>query len=173
MVTPDPMTAPALRWGIVAPGGIAHKFADAVADHTRGEVVAVGSRNADRAAEFARQHQIPRSYGSYEELVADPEVDAVYVASPHSHHRDQAVLAARAGKHVLVEKALARNSGEVDDIFAAADEAEVRAAFAGPDTPCTAVAPTDDEACAPEAPGGACGGSCALCPRTASGTPKP
>lgn len=64
-------------------------------------------------------------------------------------------------------------AGVVGMRFAAADEAEVRAAFAGPDTPCTAVAPTDDEACAPEAPGGACGGSCALCPRTASGTPKP
>ena len=62
---------------------------------------------------------------SYADLVADPDVDAVYVASPHSHHRDQAVLAARAGKHVLVEKALARNLTEVEDIFTAAHQAGV------------------------------------------------
>lgn len=120
MTTPDPMTAPALRWGIIAPGGIANKFADAVSRHTKGTVVAVGSRNADRAAEFATRHHIPRSHGSYEALVDDDEVDAVYIASPHSHHRDQAVLAARAGKHLLIEKALARNSAEVDDIWGAA-----------------------------------------------------
>ncbi len=125
MTVPDPQDAPALRWGIIAPGGIANTFADAVHGHTAGSVVAVGSRDAGRAAEFAQRHGIPRSYGGYEQLVADEQVEAVYVASPHSAHRDHALLAIAAGKHVLIEKALARNSGEVEEIFAAAERAGV------------------------------------------------
>ncbi|HWI32737.1 MAG TPA: Gfo/Idh/MocA family oxidoreductase, partial [Lapillicoccus sp.] len=122
---PDPQDAPPLRWGIVAPGGIANKFAEAVRDFTAGTVVAVGSRDAGRAAEFAEKHGIPRSYGSYADLVADDEVAAVYIASPHSGHREHALLAIGAGKHVLIEKALARNSSEVEDIFAAAQKRRV------------------------------------------------
>ena len=122
---PDPQDAPPLRWGIVAPGGIANKFAEAVRDFTAGTVVAVGSRDAGRAAEFAEKHGIPRSYGSYADLVADDEVEAVYIASPHSGHREHALLAIGAGKHVLIEKALARNSSEVEDIFAAAQKRRV------------------------------------------------
>lgn len=117
---PDPREAPPLRWGILAPGGIAHKFAEAVHRFTAGQVVAVGSRDAARAAEFAARHGVPRSYGSYEQLVADDTVEAVYVASPHSGHRDHALLALAAGKHVLVEKALARNGAEAEEILAAA-----------------------------------------------------
>ena len=122
---PDPQDAPPLKWGIVAPGGIANKFADAVRDFTAGTVVAVGSRDAGRAADFAEGHGIPRSYGSYADLVADDEVEAVYVASPHSGHQEHALLAINAGKHVLIEKALARNSSEVEDIFAAAQQHRV------------------------------------------------
>jgi predicted dehydrogenase len=122
---PDPQDAPPLRWGIVAPGGIANKFAEAVRDFTAGTVVAVGSRDPSRAAEFAEKHGIPRSYGSYADLVADDEVEAVYIASPHSGHREHALLAIDAGKHVLIEKALARNSSEVEDIFAAAQKRRV------------------------------------------------
>ena len=117
---PDPQEAPPLRWGIIAPGGIANKFAEAVHRFTAGTVVAVGSRDADRAAQFAARHGIARAYGSYAELVADDEVEAVYVASPHSHHHEHALLALQAGRHVLVEKALARNTAEVEDILAAA-----------------------------------------------------
>ncbi len=120
MSVPDPRDAPPLRWGVIAPGGIAHKLADAVRDFTAGAVVAVGSRDGGRAQEFARQHGIPRSYAGYEQLVRDDEVEAVYVASPHSGHRDHALLAIEAGKHVLIEKALARNGAEVEEIFAAA-----------------------------------------------------
>jgi predicted dehydrogenase len=119
-LVPDPQDAPPVKWGILAPGGIANKLARAVADFTAGTVVAVGSRDAGRAADFAGRHGIARSYGSYEELVADDEVDVVYVASPHSGHREHALLAIEAGKHVLIEKALARNSSEVEDIFGAA-----------------------------------------------------
>lgn len=121
-LVPDPMDAPPLRWGIIAPGGIANKFAEAVADFTAGAVVAVGSRDGDRAQEFATRYGIPRSYAGYDKLVADADVEAVYIASPHSGHREHALLAIAAGKHVLVEKALARNASEVDDIFAAAQQ---------------------------------------------------
>ena len=125
MTVPEPNAAPPLRWGIIAPGGIANKFAEAVHDLTAGRVVAVGSRDGGRAEEFARRHGIPRSYAGYEQLVRDDEVEAVYVASPHSAHRDHALLAIAAGKHVLIEKALARNSTEVEEIFAAAERAGV------------------------------------------------
>ncbi|HEU4332128.1 MAG TPA: Gfo/Idh/MocA family oxidoreductase [Lapillicoccus sp.] len=124
-LVPDPQDAPPLKWGILAPGGIANKLAEAVRDFTAGTVVAVGSRDAGRAAGFAERHGVARSYGSYEELVDDDEVEAVYVASPHSGHREHAVLAMSAGKHVLIEKALARNSTEVEEIFGAAQRSNV------------------------------------------------
>ncbi|WP_377640919.1 Gfo/Idh/MocA family protein [Oryzobacter terrae] len=117
---PDPMDAPAVRWGVLGPGGIATTFAQAVRHGTRSSVVAVGSRSADRAAEFAARHEVPRAHGSYEELVADPDVEAVYVASPHSEHHAHALLALRAGKPVLVEKAFTRNLREADEVLAEA-----------------------------------------------------
>lgn len=115
--TPDPLDAPPVRWGVLAPGGIANRFVDAVRVATRSEVVAVGSRSAARAAAFADRHGLARAHGSYEELVADPEVEAVYVASPHSEHRDHALLALRAGRPVLVEKAFCRNESEALEVF--------------------------------------------------------
>ncbi|GAB2519161.1 Gfo/Idh/MocA family protein [Paramicrobacterium agarici] len=99
------MTTPhALRWGILAPGGIARTFTKDL--QLNGfAVTAVGSRSLERSRAFAEEFGIERAHGSYEELVADPEVDVVYVASPHSLHAAQATLALEAGKHVLVEKA--------------------------------------------------------------------
>ena len=69
--TPDPMEAPPLRWGVLGPGGIANAFARSVREGTRSQVVAVGSRDADRASIFARRHGVARSHGSYEALVDD------------------------------------------------------------------------------------------------------
>lgn len=94
-----------IRWGILATGWIAHIF---TADlRTAGlDVAAVGSRTLESAQAFAEQFGIDRAYGSYEELVADPDVDIVYIASPHSHHLEHATLALEAGKHVLIEKAV-------------------------------------------------------------------
>lgn len=123
--TPDPRSAPPIRWGILGAGNIAGTFADAVNAHTRAQLVAVGSRNRDRAERFATAHGIPTTHVGYRELVEDPQVDAVYIATPHSEHRDQALLAIRAGKHVLVEKAFTRNAGEAEEVFAAAREAGV------------------------------------------------
>lgn len=119
------MEAPALRWGVLAPGRIAGAFADAIARNTRQRLVAVGSRSLERAQVFAAQHGAERAYSSYEQLVDDPDVDAVYVASPHSEHRAQALLAIGAGKPVLVEKAFARNAGEASEVIAAARSANV------------------------------------------------
>jgi predicted dehydrogenase len=124
--TPDPMAAPTVRWGVLAPGWIAGQFADALRRGTRQEIVAVGSRNVDRARAFADEYGAPAAYGSYEELVADPGVDIVYVASPHSEHHRQATLALEAGKPVLVEKAFTRNAAEARDLV---DLARSRGAF--------------------------------------------
>lgn len=117
---PDPMEAPPLRWGVLGPGGIASTFAEAVAAGTRSTVAAVGSRSAERAAAFAERHGVERAHGSYEELVADDGIDAVYVASPHSEHHAHALLAVRAGRPVLVEKAFTRSLAEAEEVLAAA-----------------------------------------------------
>jgi predicted dehydrogenase len=117
---PDPRSAPALRWGVLGAGGIASVFTEAVAQHTQSTVVAVGSRAQVRADEFAARHGIPSAHGSYEALVADPEVEVVYVASPHSEHLEHALLAIAAGKHVLVEKAFTVNAAEAEQVFGAA-----------------------------------------------------
>lgn len=123
--TEDPRTAPPIRWGILGAGGIASVFAHAVAQYTRAQLVAVGSRNRDRAERFATAHGIPTTHVGYRQLVEDPQVDAVYIATPHSEHRDNALQAIKAGKHVLVEKAFTRNVAEAEEIFSAARQAGV------------------------------------------------
>jgi predicted dehydrogenase len=118
--TPDPMAAPPVRWGILAPGWIAGQFAGALRRGTRQEIVAVGSRSLDRARAFAEEWGAGVAYGSYQELVDDPQVDIVYVASPHSEHHQQARLVLEAGKPALVEKAFTRNAAEARDLVALA-----------------------------------------------------
>ncbi|QPZ37410.1 Gfo/Idh/MocA family protein [Paramicrobacterium chengjingii] len=104
-------TPHALRWGILAPGGIARTFtSDLLLNGFT--VTAVGSRSLERSRAFSTDLGIERAYGTYEELVGDPEVDVVYVASPHSFHAEQATLALTAGKHVLVEKPFTMNEEE-------------------------------------------------------------
>lgn len=124
-VGPNPLAAPRLRWGILAPGGIARLFAKDVHAHTISRVEAVGSRDLERATAFADEFSIPRAYGSYEELLSDENIDAVYIASPHSHHYTHARAAIRARKHVLVEKAFTHNSFEAEAVFYAARDAGV------------------------------------------------
>ncbi|MFC4945900.1 Gfo/Idh/MocA family protein [Pseudonocardia sp. GCM10023141] len=114
--TPDPRTAPVARWGILAPGGIARGFATALREGTGQEIVAVGSRTVERAKAFADEYGVTAAYGSYAEVVNHPDVDIVYVASPHSEHHAQARLALEAGKPVLVEKAFTRNAAEARDL---------------------------------------------------------
>lgn len=115
-----PHHAPAIRWGIMAPGRIAHAFARAVDVGTHSSVVAVGSRSLERARAFADTHGVRAAYGSYEQVAADPDVDAVYVASPHSGHLEHALIAIEGGKAVLVEKPFTRSAAEARQVFDAA-----------------------------------------------------
>ena len=119
---PDPMEAPALRWGILGTGWIAGKFTGSLRRNTRQQVVAVGSRSVESAKNFADKVAIGRAHGSYDDLVADPEVDVVYVATPHNFHHRHALLAIDAGKHVLVEKPIALNGVEASQVAARAAE---------------------------------------------------
>lgn len=100
-----------LRWGILATGGIAEAFVSDL--HTAGRTVtAVGSRRPESARAFAERFDVPRAHGSYEDLVADPDVDVIYIATPHPSHAENALLALDAGKHVLVEKPFTLNARE-------------------------------------------------------------
>ena len=108
----DPIGAPKLRWGVLGTGWIAERFVAAAKKLTRQQISAVGSRSAAGAAHFADRFEIPRRHGSYADLVADPEIDVVYVATPHNAHLSCAELALTAGKHVLVEKPLTLNASE-------------------------------------------------------------
>ncbi len=113
-----------LRWGILATGGIARSFTQDLLDagHT---VAAVGSRAPGAAQAFATEFGIPRAHGSYEQLAADPDVDVIYVATPHPMHLDAALLAIAAGKHVLVEKPFTLTAAQATRIAAAAATAGV------------------------------------------------
>ena len=112
--------ADGLRWGILSTGNIAGQFAGGMAGARRGRVVAVGSRRAETADRFAREHDIVRACGSYEDLLAADEVDAVYLALPNAQHHAWTLAALRAGKHVLCEKPLARSAAEAEEMFDAA-----------------------------------------------------
>jgi predicted dehydrogenase len=101
------MTRRAIRWGVLATGGIAARFADGMRLIDGGEIVAVASRSPERARAFADRFGIERRHGSYADLVADPDVDVVYVATPHAQHAAATIAAVEGGKHVLCEKPLA------------------------------------------------------------------
>ncbi len=118
--TPDPLAAPVLRWGILGTGWIADKFTRALLASTTQRVQAVGSRSGAGAQAFADRFGIAKAHRSYEDLVADPEVDVVYIATPHNFHHPHALLALRAGKAVLIEKPLALNADQAREVFAEA-----------------------------------------------------
>jgi predicted dehydrogenase len=117
---PDPAQVPVLRWGILGPGWIADRFVPSLQEHTRQAVVAVGARSEEKAQAFAARWGIPRAYPDAEALVGDPDIDAVYVATPHHRHFPCAMAAIAAGKHVLVEKPLALNAAEARRLAEAA-----------------------------------------------------
>ncbi|MEO5651316.1 MAG: Gfo/Idh/MocA family oxidoreductase [Marmoricola sp.] len=110
-----------IRWGVLAPGRIAHSFVRDLALVPDATLSATGSRSLERAQDFASQYG-GRAHGSYEALVADPEVDVVYVASPHTLHEEHAMLALDAGKHVLCEKPMTLDAATTERLFAAAAE---------------------------------------------------
>ncbi len=108
------------RWGILAPGNIAHKFASGLQFVPGAELYAIGSRDGIKARTFAEQYQAPVSYDSYEALAKDPEVDIIYIATPHTFHTENALLCLEHGKAVLCEKPLAINSRQVESMISAA-----------------------------------------------------
>lgn len=121
-----PSSSAGLRWGILATGGIAHAFAADL--RTAGlDLVAVGSRRAESARSFADEFGVARAHGSYEELAADPDVDIVYIASPHPAHAENALLMIAHGKHVLVEKPFTLNAAEAAAVRDAAADKRVLA----------------------------------------------
>ena len=124
--TPDPMQAPALRWGIIGTGWIAQRFVEALRASTTQRVVGVGSRNAERSAHFAARMDIEHSFGSFEELIGSDVVDVLYVATEHRAHLACARLALEGGKPVLVEKPLTINASQAQEL---ADLAAERGVF--------------------------------------------
>lgn len=111
-----------IKFGIIGCGSIAGTFAGDLVHTKHCELVAVASRSLDKARQFARKYNAPSAYGSYEQLVADPEVDVVYVATPHPFHLENSLLAINAGKHVLCEKPITMNAGELKKLMAAAEK---------------------------------------------------
>jgi predicted dehydrogenase len=115
-----------IRWGILGCGDVVeHKSGPALMQAAGSSIVAVMRRDGAKAADFARRHGIPRSYDDADALLADPEVNAVYIATPPDSHADLTLRAARAGKRILVEKPMARTVGECEAMIAACEAAEV------------------------------------------------
>ena len=113
------------RIGIIGAGWIAHKMTLALGYTDEACVYAIASRSEDKARSFAEEHGIAMAYGSYEAMLDDPEVDLVYIATPHSHHFAHAMLALEHGKPVLVEKAFTANKKQAEELFKTAKEKNV------------------------------------------------
>ncbi|MGB3733576.1 MAG: Gfo/Idh/MocA family oxidoreductase [Ilumatobacter sp.] len=109
-----------IRWGIASTGNISGSMATALAGVDGADIVAVGSRTQDTADAFAAEHSIPNAHGSFTALCADPEIDVIYIGSPHHEHHGMTIEALDAGKHVLCEKAFALNRPEAEEMVAAA-----------------------------------------------------
>ncbi|MGY1715375.1 Gfo/Idh/MocA family protein [Geodermatophilus sp. SYSU D01106] len=109
-----------IRWGVVGPGRIAQSVMGDFGHVEGARPVAVASRSADRAQAFAQQHGLERAYGSYAEIVADPDVDVLYLATPHPQHHAVALAAIEAGKALLVEKAFTATTAGARDVVDAA-----------------------------------------------------
>jgi predicted dehydrogenase len=114
-----------LRWGVIGTGGIAASFVRDTAGLPDMRIVAVGSRSQASADRFGAEHGVERRHPTYEALVEDPEVDAVYVATPHPLHAQNALAAIAAGKHVLVEKPFTMDGAQASEVVAAARAAGV------------------------------------------------
>lgn len=110
-----------IKWAILGPGAIASEFAAALLEMNEG-VYAVGSRALERARRFADKFQVEKAYGSYDELLSDPNIDAVYVSTPHSSHYEYVGKCLENGKHVLCEKAITVNSQQLKELIALAEK---------------------------------------------------
>jgi predicted dehydrogenase len=111
-----------IKWGILSTGWIAHKFATALQVVANSEIHAVGSRNMDTAKKFAAEFNIPKAYSSYEELVSDPDIDVIYIGTPHNLHFENTLRAFVSTKHVLCEKPMGVNLKETSLMIEKAKE---------------------------------------------------
>ena len=114
-----------LKWGILGTGSIAKTFARGIAGSKSGQLVAVGSRTQESADKFGEEFSVPRRHATYEDLLADSEVEAVYISTPHPLHAEWAIKTAEAGKHVLCEKPLTLNHAEALAVVEAAEHNDV------------------------------------------------
>ncbi len=114
-----------INWGIIGPGNIAHKFATDLVTIKNTKLYAVASRSLEKANEFASKYNAPKVYNCYEDLANDPNIDAIYIATPHSFHTAHTLLCLEHGKAVLCEKPFAMNSEEVETMIAKAKEKNV------------------------------------------------
>jgi len=117
------VTAEPVRWGILGTGGINDRFLVGARLTDAVDILAIGSRSAASGAAFAERHGIGRVHGSYDELLGDPDVEAIYITLPNTLHHEWTIRALAAGKHVLCEKPYSRHPAEVDEAFDAADRA--------------------------------------------------
>jgi xylose dehydrogenase (NAD/NADP) len=113
-----------VRWGILSTARINHAVLDPARETDKADVIAVASRDQSRAEEYAREHGVERAYGSYEALLEDADVEAVYVSLPNSLHVEWSIRALEAGKHVLCEKPFSRRPDEVERAFDVAGRAQ-------------------------------------------------
>ena len=118
------MSLKKLKWGIIGPGKIAQKFASDLSLVEDNELTAVASRDIERARSFSDQYNAEKPYGSYEAILDDPNVDILYIATPHTFHAEWAIKALENGKHVLCEKPLGLNESQVTKIIHAAHQNE-------------------------------------------------
>ena len=109
-----------VRWGLLSTARINDRLIGPIRDAERSELVAVASRSDERAEAYARQQEIPRAYGSYEQLLADPDINAIYISLPNGFHADWSIRCADAGKHVLCEKPLALSLEQAEEMEKAA-----------------------------------------------------
>jgi len=114
-----------IRWGIISTGHISGSFAEALAIIPDAELAAVASRKLEPAQEFAKKYNIPKAYATYQELADDPDIDVIYIGTPHTFHLENSVMCMRKGKAVLCEKALTINAEEAREMVRVAREENV------------------------------------------------
>jgi xylose dehydrogenase (NAD/NADP) len=115
--------ADAVKWGIISTADINRKVIPGAQASPKVDLVGVASRDQARAEDYAKKWDIPRAYGSYEALLADPEIEAVYISLPNNMHCEWSIKSVEAGKHVLCEKPMTRKTSEVEKAFDAAEQA--------------------------------------------------
>lgn len=114
-----------IRWGILGTGTVATQFIEGLQSVPNAQLWAIGSRTIEKAQKFANIFRAPKAYGSYEELVKDPDIDVVYIATPQTRHKDDSILCLKAGKAVLCEKPFTVTSQEAREVMAVAQEKQV------------------------------------------------